>query len=59
MSGKKNIVSIAQLGLAWGLKETRALLNANSDLKQNENSLYETRRDSKSYSYSYYKLISG
>ena len=40
MSGKKNIVSIAHLGLAWGLKETRALLNANSDLKQNAKIVY-------------------
>ena len=40
MSGKKNIVSIAQLGLAWGLKETRALLNANSELKQNVKIVY-------------------
>ena len=40
MSGKKNIVSIAQLGLAWGLKETRALLDANSDLKQNAKIVY-------------------
>ena len=34
MSGKKNIVSIAQLGLAWGLKEIRALLSSRSELKQ-------------------------
>ena len=34
MSGMKNIVSIAQLGLAWGLKEIRALLSSRSDLKQ-------------------------
>ena len=30
----KNIVSIAQLGLAWGLKEIRALLSSRSELKQ-------------------------
>ena len=34
MSGKKDIVSIAQLGLAWGLKEIRALLSSRSELKQ-------------------------
>ena len=34
MSGMKNIVSIAQLGLAWGLKEIRALLSSRSELKQ-------------------------
>ena len=34
MSGMKNIVSIAQLGLAWGLKEIRALLSSRPELKQ-------------------------
>ena len=34
MSTKKNIVSIANLGLAWGLKEIRALLSSRSDLKK-------------------------
>ena len=34
MSGKKDIVSIAQLGLAWGLKEIRALLSSRPELKQ-------------------------
>ena len=34
MSTKRNIVSIAQLGLAWGLKEMRTILNSRSDLKQ-------------------------
>ena len=32
MSEKKNIVSIANLGLVWGLKEIRALLSSRSDL---------------------------
>ena len=34
MSGKKDIVSIAQLGLAWGLKKIRALLSSRPELKQ-------------------------
>ena len=35
MTNKREIVSIANLGLVWGLKETRALLESKPDLKQN------------------------
>ena len=35
MTNKREIVSIANLGLVWGLRETRALLESKPDLKQN------------------------
>ena len=35
MTNKREIVSIANLGLAWGLKETRALLESKPGLKEN------------------------
>ena len=35
MTNKREIVSIARLGLAWGLKETRALLDSQPGLKEN------------------------
>ena len=35
MTNKRKIVSIAHLGLAWGLKETRALLESQQGLKDN------------------------
>ena len=35
MTNKREIVSIANLGLAWGLKEARALLESKPGLKEN------------------------